>query len=267
MDEDAPPQAVFTFSDTTRTATAPDVLGLWAAVQAAPAAAVSFDAATVASPAMPLWHVDLAADANLAATSLASGEAHVRASQEALALAEERLKAFVAARTTAPAFAISSAAVPSALPEAELLVWLQDTQEGAVSFGLGDWLHGGWEETTEQFQAFVNRLLQSLAHYTAVETAVQGQLLGRTTVSWTGDMDTVWQPGLDPTSAMLHQRALALALASRDTWMRMVVVVARGAITLSVLLTTPGGAILALPAAWKFVQQVLSELEKYPQNL
>ena len=108
---------------------------------------------------------------------------------------------------------------------------------------------------------------RALAHYAAVETAVQGRLLGRTTVSWMGDMNTVWHAGLDPTSAVLHQRTLALALASRDTWMRMVVVVARGAIALSVLLTTPGGAILALPAAWKFVHQVLSELEKYPQNL
>jgi hypothetical protein len=216
---------------------------------------------------MAVWHIDLPGDCRTAAVSLASGEAHVRASQHALALAEERLKAFVAVRTATPAFAVSATTASFAPPEAELVVWLQDMQDGAVSFGPGEWLRRGWEESTEQLQAFFNRLLQSLAHYAAVETAVQGQLLGRTTVSWTGDMDTVWQAVLDPTSAVLHQRALALALASRDTWMRMMIVVLRGAITLSVLLTTPGGAVLALPAAWKFVHQVLSELEKNPHNL
>jgi hypothetical protein len=267
MGEAVHPQAVFTLSDTALTATAPDVLGLWAAVPATPVTAVAFDAASVASPAMPVWRVDLPADARTAAASLASGEAHVMASQHALALAEERLQGFVAARTAAPAFAVSAAATPFALPEAALMVWLQDMRGGAVSFAPGEWLRGGWEESTEQLQAFVNRLLQNLAHYVAVETAVQGQLLGRTTVSWTGDTDTVWHAVLDPTSAVLHQRALALALASRDTWMRMVVVVLRSAMTLSVLLTTPGGAVLALPAAWKFVHQVLSELEKTPHNL
>jgi hypothetical protein len=35
---------------------------------------------------------------------------------------------------------------------------------------------------------------------------------------------------------------------------------ARNALTLSALLTAPGGALLALPAAWKFIQQVLAEL-------
>jgi hypothetical protein len=77
-----------------------------------------------------------------------------------------------------------------------------------------------------------------------------------------GDMHTVWHAGLDPTLAMLHQRALA----SRDARMR-TVVVARVALKLSVLMSTPGGALLALPAAWTFVHQVPAELAKDTHNL
>ena len=109
MAEAAPPQAVFTIAYTAWTAAPSDMLGLWATAPGASAETVSFDAATVGSPAMPLWLVDLAADPNQAATYLDSGEAQLRASEEALALAEDRLKGFVAVRAAGRPFDVSSA--------------------------------------------------------------------------------------------------------------------------------------------------------------
>ncbi|MEJ2267272.1 MAG: hypothetical protein P8X95_27830 [Anaerolineales bacterium] len=44
--------------------------------------------------------------------------------------------------------------------------------------------------------------------------------------------------------------------------LRTFIVTTQGAAKLSILLATPGGAILALPAAWKYVNQILAELEK-----
>ncbi len=112
---------------------------------------------------------------------------------------------------------------------------------------------------------FVEQVRRFVGHYAWVETRTQGQLLGQTAVSWTGDANTVWQEGLDPAQMALHQRTLTLALASRDTVIRTFILVASGAARLSVLLATPGGAILALRAAWKFVKQVQAELERHQQ--
>jgi hypothetical protein len=88
---------------------------------------------------------------------------------------------------------------------------------------------------------------------------MQEDLLGQTTVSWSGDVNTVWRVGLSPEDVKLHQRTLALALQSRDTLLQILVMATQFAVKLSVLLAMPGGAILALPAAWKFINQVLAE--------
>jgi WD40 repeat protein len=62
---------------------------------------------------------------------------------------------------------------------------------------------------------------------------------------------------------------LALALQSREMLMQTFVMATQFAIKLSklsILLSTPGGVILALPAAWKFINQVLAEIGQKPQG-
>ena len=61
----------------------------------------------------------------------------------------------------------------------------------------------------------------------------------------------------------LHQHSVHLALASRLAMMHMISVVGTGAIGLAIKLTVPGGPLLVLPAAWKFVQDVLKEWKNY----
>jgi hypothetical protein len=95
-----------------------------------------------------------------------------------------------------------------------------------------------------------------------VESEMEGRFLGRTAASWTGDMDTVWPEDVRPDQAALHQRALTLALASRDTMIRTVIIVASCAAKLSMAMATPGGAILALPAVWDFINRVMAEGKK-----
>jgi hypothetical protein len=79
-------------------------------------------------------------------------------------------------------------------------------------------------------------------------------------------MDTVWSEDVRPDQAALHQCALALALASRDTMIRTFIIAARGAAKLSMAMATPGGAILALPAVWDFINRVTAEGKKAPQE-
>jgi hypothetical protein len=131
---------------------------------------------------------------------------------------------------------------------------------------VGDEVASEWKRVTQQFQASVERLLQFVVHNAWVETHVQECLVARTAVGWTGDLQTVWYEQVSAAHAAFHQRALALALASRETLLRTVALAARGALTLSILLGTPGGAVLALPVAWRFINQVLAELEEQPET-
>ena len=277
------PAAVFELSGAAQAGTGSEVLGLWTTglpfgrvypepsrgAQGKPFAAdaVAFDTTLMAAAEALVWRANLPADLNLAAEHLANAKASLDASQAALAEATDRIDALVEGRSTGLAFDVSAAGTELAQPERELLAWLEEAQESGprVSFRAAKEAGSGWEQAAQQFQGFVDHLRQIVAHYAWVETRVQGQLLGRTAVLWTGDVDTVWQGGLDAAPMVLHQRTLTLALACRDTLIRTFVLALSGAARLSVLLAMPGGAILALPAAWKFINQVRAELEKHQQ--
>ena len=261
-------RAVFEFHEGALSAAAPEVVGLWEPVPSAAPPGLVFAATATTSLAAPVWRVNLPADPSRAAAHLASGEARLRESRQALATAADRLQACTQAQRMGVAFGVGPAAPALPQPEAELLVWLQGREAGRrpVSFGLGDEVTSEWERVTEQVQRFVERLLQLVAHYAWVETHLPERLVGRTAVSWTGDAHTVWSEPISAAHAALHQRALAVALASRDTLLRTFALAARGALTLSILLGTPGGAVLALPAAWRFINQVLAEVGHPPDT-
>jgi hypothetical protein len=262
-------RAVFEFHDGALSEAAPEVVGLWETVPSASPPGLVFAATATTSLDAPVWRVNLPADLSRAAAHLASGEARLRESRQALATAADRLQAFTQAQRMGVAFGVGPAEPALPQPEAELLVWLQGREAGRrqVSFGLGDEVTSEWERVTQQVQRIVERLLQLVAHYAWVETHLQERLVGRTAVSWTGDVHTVWSEPISAAHAALHQRALAVALASRDTLLRTFALAARGALTLSILLGTPGGAVLALPAAWRFINQVLAEVGHHQDTI
>jgi hypothetical protein len=242
----------------------------WTTAPRPPAGGVAFDATGAAADEVPVWRADLPADPNLATRRLDDAEEGLGASRAALTAAAERIDALVQEqedRPTGLAFAVTAAEAELAQPERELMALLRGAERGepVVSFEAGEAVSGGWRQVTQQFQGFVDQLLRVVAHYAWVETHVQGRLLAQTTVGWTGDTRTVWQEEMDPTQMALHQRTLTLALSSRETLIRTFVVAASGAAKLSMLLTTPVGAMLALPAAWKFINQVRAEIEKHQQ--
>jgi hypothetical protein len=257
--------SLFEYSDVALAGMTPEVLGLWQTVPLSASSAMSFNPTSVTPLEVPLWRVNLPADHDLSATKLALGETRLDASRQGLAAVPDRLHrigALAKARPAGLAFGISAAAKNLAQPEVELLTFLDEIQgNGApVSYGFRETLTAGWEEATQNFEALVKQLVQFIAHYAWVESLVDGQLLGRTVVSWTGDVKTAWQAGVLPAQAALHQRALALALASRNNLIRTFVMAADAAVKLSLLSAMPGGAVLALPAAWKFINHVLAEV-------
>jgi hypothetical protein len=125
-----------------------------------------------------------------------------------------------------------------------------------VSFDLRAALSSGWEQAREQFETLLNRLTRSAGYYAWVETRVDQQLQGLTTVDWTGQLNTVWRSPLAPEQAALHQHTLGLALRSRSLMIRTL----GTAVQAAFLIATPGGQILALPVIWKFINQWLAEI-------
>jgi hypothetical protein len=95
-----------------------------------------------------------------------------------------------------------------------------------------------------------------------VETRIQDELAARSLLGLGGDVRTVCRPGLGPRGAGLHQEGVRLVVASRAAFLRVVAVVTRGAVAISVRLALPGGPVLALPVAWRFVQRVLAEVDR-----
>jgi hypothetical protein len=220
---------------------AQDVLGGW---QVAAASGVSFDAgpAGVAAPSEPTWRVRLPASADQAQAVLDAQRDAARRSDSALAQAERRL-----AQLSRGGEGVSFA--PGG-PEAELLAALSP----GVSFGLTDQLDLGG-----QWRTFVEQVRSLMSHYARVETEIGGAFVGRTSVGWTGDFEIVWRPGVGARDMGLHEQSVRLALASRQSLIRMVTVIAGGAAGLALKLSVPGGQVMALPAVFKFVRDVLRE--------
>ena len=137
--------------------------------------------------------------------------------------------------------------------------------EAPAGYGLREAAGGGLTQAAERFQAFLDGLAQQLAHYAWVETRSQGQLLACTVVGWTGDTRTHWLEGIAPSKMAMHRRAVALAMDSRLRLLETLAFISGNALRLArlpVLLSLPGGAILALPLAWKFIDDVRNELER-----
>jgi len=257
-----PPQPrVFELYDPTLAETAPEVLGLWAAVPAAAATVPAFSTTAAQTSPFPIWRVNLPGESPESLALLARGETRLATSQRALQSVTGRFHTLLALQPAVVAFDTRPTFQTLAPPEAELYAALRALTGGQapVSFALGERLLGGWGQALRQLPTVIERLQQSVAHYIWVETRIQEQLIGRTAVSWTGDCTTVWPVVSTPQQQHVHQCALTLALQSRATLLRTFIMATRFALQLAVRLSLPGGVLLAMPAAWQFIQQVLAE--------
>jgi hypothetical protein len=228
-----------------------DLFGVWTV--APKTAGVSFDANAPAAPADPTWHIQLPESVEAAQAVLQAQHAAIQRGELALAQAEQRL-----ARLGHVGEGVSFAAPTG--PEAELLRAL-NTLQPSESFGLfGKEAIGEQLENLDQWRSFLDQIRNMVSHYARVETEVAGTLVGQTSVGWTGDFESIWTPGVAPASMRLHRQSVHLALASRLALIRMVTIVATGAAGLALTLSIPGGQLMALPAVWKFVRDVLKEM-------
>lgn len=234
-----------------------DPLGLWTIPQDD---AVSFSAGAAAPPEEPTWRIELPASPEEAQAILAD---QIQASELARRdlVNVSRDLAYIG-RTETVSFSTSD---PLLAQKTELLATL-DAFQSPVSYGLFKRKDKEQEdeeqESHRQWLAFVERVQQIVAHYARIETALAGLDVGRTTVGWTGDFTTAWASNVTLEMMRTHRQSVHLALDSRIALIRIVSIVAAGAAGLAVKAAIPGGQVLLLPAAWRFVRDVLAELRR-----
>ncbi|MCG8347377.1 MAG: hypothetical protein MI924_06305 [Chloroflexales bacterium] len=206
------------------------------------------------------WRANISANPAVAADQFAAAQTRLQSSQQALDLVEKRLHNLVSMRNPAARIVLGGAWLAS--PEQAVLQLIDElaVDHLGISFGGTDQIREGWERANAQFRAFVERINRQIAHYAWVETRIEGQLVGRTIIDWSSDMRTVWATGVGSAQIAMHQQTLDLALSSREMLLRSFVLATRGAVILSVLLTVPGGIMMALPATLKFINDVMAEL-------
>ena len=258
-----------------RAGTAPDLFGLWE-----PVSESDFSLTEEETDELR-WAIDLPLDPRQAKAGIDNGQARLYTLLLDLGDAEQRLAGFVATGGLSPpeeaSYAIGDdgAGAPVREPEADLHGLLGEIALAAkaaardsdepVAFDVEGPVAGRVREAQDGFEAFLLQFYRTVSHYAWVETAVQGHLVGRTRVSWLGDADTTWRTPVTAEQIALHQRAVTLALNTRAAMMRVAVLVIQGARLLAqlpVMLASPIGIVMAIPAAWRFLDQVLAEARR-----
>lgn len=147
-------------------------------------------------------------------------------------------------------------------PEAELLSSLAEIEHGEtgeVSFGLKEDFGGAFEAAKVQFDALMTQIDRDFLHFAWVETNISNRLIARTSVDWSGDSQTIWADGVSTGQIALHQRALSIATQTRNLRLRLFVTVTSGAAKMAGLMSTPAGAVFALPAIYQYVTNILNQ--------
>ena len=254
-----------------------DPLGLW---EPAPESPIHFGAGqeTFAPPAdIPIYRVELHDSGMAADTIFHESEFRLERTARVLEQIPNRLEDLVtrteqqleAAESKALHFALEEPGVVIDLAEAELLYHLAaldakravpPTESAQIDFGvLDEVIHPAMEQANSQFKSLLNQINHEVLHYAWVETVLLGQLLARTSVGWSGDAKTIWRESVSAEQIALHRRTLRFATRSRALKMRLAMTITGGAAKVAALMTNPAGAVLVLPAVYRYVKQILSQ--------
>jgi hypothetical protein len=245
---------VFQFYDTDIIYSQSDLMGIWKSDEQVES--VSYDISGSQTDDSQVWRANLPADLNQARSYLTAGIKKLEISRQVLESVPSRLDQLREELDRGRSFGISE----RLRPEAELLEFLanSEAQATAVSFGLADQFDS---KIGDIFSGLLHRLRNSFNKYAWVETSFGERLIARTAVDWSGDFHTAWTIGLDQSEAELHSKTLRLALKTRDVLARMIIMIARATVKISLLLSSPITAPLALPAAYKYVHAIMADPE------
>lgn len=222
-------------------ATDSDLLGLWSGPVDGPVV-------QAAAPQPTRWAVHLPADPALATRVLATADERLGASLRRLPAAKDRLAALLDPQPSWTATGGSGA-------EAALAAWLHD---GQVSFAGGAAGRRVTPGMLDDCAALIDRIQMACAPTAVIETVSGERLVGRSRLALDGSTGTVVRLDRGADDTRLHERAVALAASSRVALVRVLGSAARAAVAISVRLVLPGGPLLALGPALRFVHDVVA---------
>jgi hypothetical protein len=132
-----------------------------------------------------------------------------------------------------------------------------------VSFGFTDSFGGKWAEVKVEFDAFMEKINRDVLHFATIETEADGKIFARSQVDWSGDAVVVFAEGASDENLLAHSRQFQRELMQKNLRLRMFATVATAAGKITLMLTTPGAAVMALPLAYKYVSQLSEQWKSY----
>lgn len=133
------------------------------------------------------------------------------------------------------------------------------TEETGLSYSLPDAL----EQTAANYKVFIQQTLQLLKPTLRVETRVEGTLMAFTQAELDGNLKTVWLNEVTSMHTCLHLQNISFAMESRLALFQFLAQVVSGAAVIAARFSLPGGAIMALPSVWRYMQDVIKEADKW----
>ncbi len=118
-----------------------------------------------------------------------------------------------------------------------------------------------WQEARARFDALMEQINREVLHFAWVETKIDGQMIARSEVDWSGDATTLWNETVSEEQKSLHHRALNVAARSRNMKLRLFVTVAGGAAKVTTLMAA-GTPVLALPAVYQYVMAIVKQVRQ-----
>jgi hypothetical protein len=109
-----------------------------------------------------------------------------------------------------------------------------------------------------EFAEFTRVLWRELTHLAIVETRGDRGAL-RTSIGWTGDTTCMIAGTVEPARARAHAVAVAVAVAGFTRRLRLLTTLATAAGKIAALVATPGGALAALPVAYKCTRDLYDQ--------
>jgi hypothetical protein len=206
------------------------LLGLWATRTATPEVTFSGTAGRGASDDEVVWQVDLPEDAAVAADVLSSARQGLQRSVGRLEIVPDRLAGWLA-----------SADGNLLDHDAEIAFATDGEQPGRRVAPAVEGLR---------------RLVGASAPTAWVETHCGDRLVARSRTTLSGAVSTVLREG-EVRAIAQHQQTLALATATRIAALQTTAETVRTAVAIAARLSVPGGALFALPVAWRFIQRVV----------
>lgn len=132
-------------------------------------------------------------------------------------------------------------------PNADLQFSTETSEGGGLFAGL-----------QAEFAEFTRVLWRELTHLAIVETRGDRGAL-RTSIGWTGDTTCMIAGTVEPARAHAHAVAVTIAVAGFTRRLRLLTTLATAAGKIAAMVATPGGALAALPVAYKCTRDLYDQ--------